>query len=275
METSSAKRPAATDPVSDRTEQVTAEARRRYHVYLASAFGDKGFQDAHALADLALDLLTDWRNIDTGAPCRCSCHPQLPASDRHDYGFDCMCTKTREERKRIFDDLRYDSEEFWQSPEGQSIVAAKRAEDAELHEWLAEQADVTAHADGDFAPEVWHGEVAGRRFYFRERGGQWRIEIDLRPTGWCVPTVVALAASGEPRIEQCEVEEGDVIAHGDTAETGYGTTPRERVQFIVGKVRQHLAQASCTLHASDLSAVESVLGAQVQWCPSCGIRLGS
>ncbi|WP_319449758.1 MULTISPECIES: hypothetical protein [unclassified Mycobacterium] len=258
----------------EQRDQIAAEARRRYQVHLATAFGTRGYSNADTLANLALDALTGWRYADTGADCRCGCHPQLPTSDWHGYGFDCFCTKTRDERKRLLDGLRRDSDAFWQSLEGQEITAAKRVEEADLQEWLALQPDVTADSDGGFAPEAWNGEVAGHRFYFRERGGQWRIELDLRPTGRFVPEVVAVAASGEPRIEHRETEEGDVIAHGDTADGGYGTTPRERVQFIVGKIREHLLRASCTLHTGNLSAVENALGQKVRWCPACGNPLG-
>ena len=173
----------AANASTDRNVQVADVVRQRYHLHLATAFSRNGFRHVDALADLALDTLTHWRNVDTGVECRCSCHPQLPTSERHDYGFDCMCTKTREQRKRIYTSLRQLSEAYWESPEGRAITAAKRAEDADLHEWLATQPDVAAHADGDFAPEVWRGEVADHSFYFRERGGQWSIELDLRAEG--------------------------------------------------------------------------------------------
>jgi len=258
---------------ADGIERITVQARLRYLDHLAAAFGDRGIENADALADFALDTLTAWRDVETGAPCRCSCHPQLPTSDRHDYGFDCMCTKTREDRKRVFDSLRRQNKEFWNSPEGQEIAAAKRAKQTELREWVATEPDVAIQTDSDIAPEAWRGEVAGHRFYFRERWGQWRIELDLRPTGRYGQTVVGVAATGEPRVEPREIEAGDVIAHGDTTEDGYGTTPRERAQFIVGQIREHLARAACTLHTQDLTALEDLLGGKVRWCPACGTPL--
>src|SRR5512142_1580270 len=36
--------------------------------------------------------------------CVCSCHPGLPASDFHDYGFRCACQLTAEERRAEFDE---------------------------------------------------------------------------------------------------------------------------------------------------------------------------
>lgn len=252
------------------SEQITAQARQRYHAHLVAAFGARGFADGDGLADVALDALTEWRDVDTGEVCRCSCHPHLPTNNRHDFGFDCLCTKTRAERKRVFDSFRSDIKTFWNSPEGQAITAANRAEKADLDEWVAAQPDVTMHSDSDFGPESWHGEVAGHRFYFRERWGEWHIELDLRPSGRYVQSVVAVEATGGPRIEPRETEVGDVIARGDTTEDGYGTTRRERAQFIVGKIRQHLVRASCALHTGDLLAVEAILGDKVRWCPACG-----
>lgn len=259
--------------LTGRSVQVADVVRQRYHLHLAKAFSSNGFQRADALADLALDTLTDWRIVDTGAVCRCSCHPQLPTSDRHDYGFDCMCMKTREQRKRIYTSLRQFSEAYWESPEGRAVTAAKRAENADLQEWLATQPDVAAHRDGDFAPEAWSGEVAGHRFYFRERRGQWNIELDLRRSGGFLQSVFAVDATGEPHIELREAERGDVIASGGTREDGYGTTARERVQFIIGKIRQHLARVECAHHIKDLAVVEVVLGEKVRWCPVCGSRI--
>lgn len=121
---------------TDRPEQSAAVARRRYYDHLATAFSRNGFRHADALADLALDTLTDWRNVETGAECRCSCHPQLPTNDRHDYGFDCMCMKTREQLKHIYTSLRQLNEAYWESPEGRAITAAKRAEDADYKNGL-------------------------------------------------------------------------------------------------------------------------------------------
>lgn len=259
--------------VREQRDQLAAEARRRYHALVVAAFGVRGVPEADVLADVALDALTDWRQVGTGEVCRCSCHPQLPISDRHDYGFDCMCTNTREEQRRALDSLRVDNEAFWKSPAGQEIIATQRVEHADLQEWVASQSDVEVYNDGDFVPEEWHGEVAGHRFYFRERWGEWRVEIDLRPSGRYVPTVIAVAATGEPRIEPRETEVGDVIASGDTTEEGYGTTLCERAQFIVGQIRQHLVRATCTLHTGNLTAVEDLVGDRVRWCPACGTPL--
>jgi hypothetical protein len=58
--------------------------------------------DPGELADAALDALTVWRYVDSGERCWCSCHPRLPETDLHDYGFDCVCVRAPEERGRAF-----------------------------------------------------------------------------------------------------------------------------------------------------------------------------
>lgn len=80
----------------EQLEHARAEARRRYRDHLAAAFELHRCPQPETLADLALKALTDWRYIDSGERCRCGCHPRLPESDFHDYGFDCVCTRTPE-----------------------------------------------------------------------------------------------------------------------------------------------------------------------------------
>lgn len=47
----------------------------------------------------------------------------------------------------------------------------------------------------------------------------------------------------------------------------------ERAQFIVDTVRIHLTRQTCTHHVDALTPIEAVLGAELRWCPTCGIRL--
>ena len=75
---------------------------------------------------VALDVLTVWRYIDSGEQCRCSCHPRLPDSDLHDYGFDCVCARTPEERRRGFQQWLDDIDAFWQVP-GRPADQSRRA----------------------------------------------------------------------------------------------------------------------------------------------------
>jgi hypothetical protein len=257
----------------ERIERARTQTRVRYRDHIATVFDRHSVAEPGKLADIALDALTMWRYVDSGERCRCSCHPRLPDSDLHDYGFDCVCTRTPKERRRAFDTWRNDLEAFWRSPEGQRITAAEQAAEAELHAWLADQPEVTVHSRGDLAPEQWTGDVDGHSFYFRERHDEWRLELDLRPSGRFVRTVVGTYDDGTVGYHQRELDEGDIIASGTTAAEGYGATPVRRAQFIVDTIRIHLTRQACTHHRGDLSSINAILGGEARWCPACGTRL--
>jgi hypothetical protein len=257
----------------EQLERARTEARRRYRDHLTTVFDLHGILEADVLADVALDALTAWRYIDTGEPCRCGCHPRLPETDLHDYGFACTCARTPEDRRRAWDQWREDIKTFWKSPEGQQITANEQAAETDLQTWLATQPGVTVGSHGGLAPEQWRGDVDGHSFYFRERHGDWRIELDLRPSGRFARTIARTDSHGTIQYGQTELDVGDIIAHGTTDDDGYGTTLAERAQFIIDTIRTHLARQACTLHHNDLSSIEALLGTQITWCPACGTRL--
>ena len=259
--------------MSDSLDTPQDESRRRYHEYLAAVFLERGFSDPHALADAALDALTVWKRqgTDDYERCSCGCHPQLPSSDLHDFGFDCPCSKTPEQRRATFEEFQESQRNFWSSPEGRSIRAAEEAEEADLTEWLAGQSGVTVTEHGGMCPEQWSGEVDWHSFYFRERHDEWRIELDLLPTGRFANYVSSVG--GAVKTFQHEIDEGEVIAVGTVDTPGYGKNMVERAKFLVSTIRNHLRRVSCTLHGGDLYAVESALGAPVRWCPACGTEL--
>lgn len=259
----------------ERIERARTEARRRYRDHLTTVFDLHGTPEPDVLADLTLDALTVWRYIDSSERCHCSCHPKLPESDFHDYGFACTCVRTPEDRRRARKNFRNSINAFWESPEGQAITADREAAEADLQAWLAVQEGVVVRSHGGWAPEQWRGEVDGHSFYFRERHDQWHIEIDLRPSGHFARTFAGTDRDGAPQYKEKELERGDVIAHGTTDADGYGSTLIERAQFIVNTVRTHLARQTCILHHNDLSSIETLLGAKVNWCPACGTRLRS
>ncbi|WP_084027664.1 hypothetical protein [Mycobacterium avium] len=254
-------------------ERARIEARQRYRDHLTTVFDLHGTADPDVLADVALDALTVWRYIDTGERCRCSCHPRLPETDLHDYGFACPCARTPQDRRRAWEEWRNDIKAFWESPAGQQITADEQAAEADLQAWLATQHEVVVSSHGGLAPEQWDGAVDGHSFYFRERHGEWRIELDLRPSGRFARTIAGTDTDGTIHYKDKELGEGDVIAHGTTDDDGYGTTPVERAQFIIDTIRIHLARQACTLHRDDLSSIEALLGTNVTWCPACGTRL--
>lgn len=86
----------------ERSERARLEARSRYRDHLTSVLSGSGINDAASAADIVLDALTEWRYTDSGERCTCSCHPRLPDSDLHDYGFDCTCTRTPDHRRQSF-----------------------------------------------------------------------------------------------------------------------------------------------------------------------------
>jgi hypothetical protein len=259
----------------ERRERARAISRQRYHDYLAAAFDLHGAAGPEELADVALNTLTGWRYVDSGERCPCSCHPRLPESDFHDYGFACTCTRAPEERGDAWRKWIEANREFWDSPEGQRIKAAELAEEAELGSWLATQRGVIVHSHGGFAPEVWRGEVDGHSFFFRERHGEWRIELDMRPSGHFAKAVASVAPTGALNCEERELDEGDVIARGLDCDERYGATLVERARFVADTIRVHLAQNTCILHTRDLSSIEALIGRHVRWCPACGTRLGT
>jgi len=255
-----------------RLERDRAEARRRYRQQVSAVlYLHDEVEDSDRLAEAVLDALTPPRR--GGGPCRCGCHPQLPESAFHDFGFDCPCTHTPEQRRRDFEDFRTAEREFWSSPAGRRIVTAEEAEEAALAEWVAAQADVVLYEHGGACPEQWVGEVGGRSFGFRERHGEWRVELDLHPRSRIVDTFAGLATDGEPRLTPREIDEGGVIATGTVEVEDYGETLVERARFILGLIRTHVARTKCQLHAQGFTDVEESLGVPVRWCPACGASL--
>ncbi|ASW84902.1 MULTISPECIES: hypothetical protein [Mycobacterium] len=261
------------DEYREQLESARREARRRYRDHLTTVFDLHGAPEPAVLADVALDALTVWRYVDSGERCRCGCHPRLPETDLHDYGFACTCARTREERRHTWHEWLNNINAFWESPEGQRITADEQAAEADLQAWLAGQQGVTVNSHGGLTPEQWYGEVDGHSFFFRERHGEWRIELDLRPSGRVIRTLAGTNSDGTPQYGQKELDEGDIIAHGTIDDDRYGARPVERAQFIIDTIRIHLARQICTLHHDDVSSIEGLLGTPITWCPACGTRL--
>lgn len=237
------------------------------------ALADAVTEGPRARAEAVLDGLFLHRYRESGDPCHCGCHPRLPESDLHDDGSDCPCRRTAEERQAGWDAWIADRDAFWESPEGREITARHRAEEADLAAWLDDEAGVTVSSHGGLAPEQWKGTVDGHSFYFRERHDDWRIELDLAPTGRRVEIWTGADPDDEAARRWREVEEGEVIAEGTTAATGYGATSLERALFIVGEIRTHLRRQTCPVHTAERDDIELLLGRPLDWCPACGTRL--
>ena len=259
---------------AERAEQE-ATSHRRYRDHLVTAL--QGIDLAHAelgtLADAILDVLFVVARVDSDGECACSCHPKLPTSDLHDYGFDCSCRHTAEENRDRWEQSLAEIDAYWESPEGQAARESRIREDAELEAWLNSETGVTITSHGGYAPEQWWGTVDSHTFYFRERHDHWRIELDLRPSGRFYRTWTGGDLDDDRNFEDREIEEGDVIAEGTTAIAGYGTTPVERACFIVGTIRDYLRQVGCDVHRHELDDLELLCGRPLNWCPACGLPL--
>lgn len=256
-------------------ERMRQEARRRYIDYVAARLPDLDQLDTPTeRAAALLDALTEWSDIETGERCRCGCHPTLPSGDLHDFGFSCPCQKTEAARKRHWEGWFAEMDAFWSSPEGERITAAQDARQRELLDWLAGQPDIEVRSHGGWAPEQWWGSVDGHSFYFRERHDEWRVELDLRPSGRFSTVWVGGDVDDDASFEEREIEGGDVIAEGTTGVAGYGDSPLTRLQFIVGEIRTHLLRQACAVHTTERAATEAALGRRLAWCPTCGAELG-
>ncbi len=253
-------------------DRQQAESRRRYHGELALTLIELGLNagDVAAWTDAVLDRLFVVGH-EGGDPCACSCHPRLPTSDLHDYGFSCSCRLTAAERRQRADEWLAELAASRNSPEAAAQRARRQVEENELASWLAGQPDVVVSSYGGWAPEQWTGSVAGHRFYFRERHDCWRIELDLQPSGRFTQVWTGGDADDDDRVR--EIEEGEVIAEGVVDVPGYGSSPVERAEFITQAIRDHLTRTVCTLHLTGLADLERHLGWRPDWCPRCGVRL--
>jgi len=269
------------DPRGDGWRAERARSKEEAHRLYREIVVETLTELAHSPVDLdnqaavILSALFAPTRIDGGEPCPCSCHPRLPESDIHGYGFDCSCQWTADERRRSFEAWSAEMDAYWASAEGQAITDEQAAQEATLTTWLAENPGVTVASHGGLAPEQWSGEVDGRSFYFRERHDQWRIEVDLRPTGRFYRAWVGGDLEDDNSFEERAIDAGDVIAEGTTSAHGYGTTPVERAQFITAAIRAHFARQACAVHRDELDDLEVLCGRPMNWCPACGLKLHS
>lgn len=256
-------------------EQQRREGRRRYLDDLAGFLADRGSPglDPRGWAEAILDHLFVTLRRDGDGVCPCSCHPRLPETDLHGYGFDCTCRLSPDERRERFAAWTADMDIYRDSPEGRAEVAARQAEEDELIAWLVSQPDVVVTSHGGWAPEQWWGSVDGHSFYFRERHDEWRIEVDLQPCGRFSRVWRGGDLDDDRNFEAKELEEGSVIAEGTISVDGYGRNPTERIAFIVGTIRDHLRRQRCRAHTAGLADLERRVGHQLAWCPACGTRL--
>jgi hypothetical protein len=233
--------------------EVEREAERRrladryaQHLVASAEVGD-------ATAQRVITALFDHCDAD-GNECRCSCHPRLSAE--HGDGFDCRCTW--DEDRRAAEAAKWQA---WRdTPQAAELSAAYQREEDEIVAWLAAQPGVDARRTSSYAPEQWEGTVDGRTFYFRERGGSWRIELDMMPSGRYAQRLLQVGEGGELVTEPVPIMEGEVIARG--ADSDLGAAPVDHIAFVVLTIRDHLRGVSCEHQGARL------------FCPDCGQRTG-
>ena len=141
------------------------------------------------------------------------------------------------------------------------MSAAHQNEEDAIDAWLASQPGVDARRTSSYAPEQWEGTVDGHTFYFRERGGSWRIELDLVPSGRYAQRLIRVDDEGKFVTEPVPIMEGEVIAQG--TDSDLGAAPVDHIAFVVRTVRDHLRRVGCEHHGAWL------------FCPDCGQRTGA
>ena len=144
------------------------------------------------------------------------------------------------------------------APAAELSAAHQREQDA-IAAWLASQPGVDATRTSSYAPEQWEGIVDGRTFYFRERGGSWRVELNLAPSGKYA-RACSVGEDGTFVTEPVPIMGGEVIARG--AESDLGAAPVDHIAFAVRTIRDHLRGVGCEHPGARL------------FCPDCGQRTG-
>ncbi len=232
-----------------REAEREAERRRLADRYVRNLVASAEVGEAEARR--VITALFDARDAD-GNECPCFCHPRLSAE--HGDGFDCRCTWN--EDRRAAEVAAWQA--WWESPEAAELSAAHEREEAAIGAWLAGQPGVDATRTSSYAPEQWEGTVDGRTFYFRERGGSWRIELDMASSGRYAQRLLRVGEDSEFVTEPVPIMEGEVIARG--TDSDLGAAPVDHIAFIVRTIRDHLRGVGC-----------EHLGARL-FCPDCGQR---
>jgi Family of unknown function (DUF6247) len=199
-----------------RDSERDAERRRladRYARYLAAR---AEMDQASALK--VITALFDPRDGD-GNECPCSCHPRLSAE--HGDGFDCRCTWDADRRAAEAADWQA----WWDSPEAAELSGVHQREEDVIAAWLASQPGVDARRTSSYAPEQWEGTVGSHTFYFRERGGLWRIELDMVPSGRYAQRLVRVGEDGTFVTEPVPITADPLAILRDLPE-------REREEFL-------------------------------------------
>jgi hypothetical protein len=128
----------------ERRDRDAAEAQRRYHELLTTELAAEfpEIENVSRVATFAMQTLFRHHRFGTDDECSCGCHPRLPSSDLHDYGFDCSCTWDEAKREEQHQEWLARMQEWWDSPECKAMAERRKAEDAELENWLANHPEI-------------------------------------------------------------------------------------------------------------------------------------
>lgn len=179
-------------------------------------------------------------DLEAAAACLCSCHPTPADTDMHNESV-CSCQKTDAQR-------RADREEALRELQKNSaqLDLAVQAELGALRHVAADMG-ATIEQAGGAAPYQILGQVAGVRFYLRERHDEWSVQIPDEEAG----------DLGDP----IGVKGGTyIIAEGCADELYDPSDPAKPLRVAVTAVLSHTARRSCP-HK----------GAR-RFCPDCGTR---
>lgn len=247
------------DDEPDRRRAEREAGRARVRARYAAHLRERTRLDA-ITADLVMAILFD-HHAEDGTECLRSNHPKLPEESQysHDVGFDCPCTWGAERQDRERARRRKAWNDYLSSPEAEAFREAEGRELEAVADWIAAHPGVEAQRTVTACPEVWEGTIDGHSFYFRERHGEWRIEVDLEPDGRFANRYLGVDDNGEMLTEPVELTSGDTIAEGSEGNLGVGAV--EHLSFIVDTVRAHLAQTVCTHPNAE------------RYCPACGLRI--
>ena len=158
-------RPGAAEWREDHERQKAAARARYLELVVAEIELLGAVEDPALLTDSLFALLFVHRYRDDHE-CSCSCHPRLPTSDLHDFGFACPCGFTADERRASFERSQAEVDAYWDSTEGQAATARREAEEAELATWIADQpgVGVASHASSTRqAGGIWPAVSVERR----------------------------------------------------------------------------------------------------------------
>ncbi|CAN5748607.1 hypothetical protein BH23ACT10_BH23ACT10_13100 [soil metagenome] len=133
-----------------------------------------------AMTALEAAGLSDLRDAEAALACVCTCHLRRfgqPSDDFHDAGATCPCQLTIDQRRAVRDDWLAELDRFHASAAGKALaVSTRRAREQAAAE--AGRLGMSITIESQFVPLAISGTLRDTTFWFRERGGSWRLHVD-------------------------------------------------------------------------------------------------